>query len=105
MVVGWFSSARIPRKLISVRLANEIDTSYRADGADVQHVRQPFKAHAVFARIGSIFSRARSGLRPGKDRCGETSGAGQRMRRIGVAVGLFDAVLRAFHESVVDPCA
>ena len=80
-------------------VGREINAGGDADGADVHHVRLvaqrhhgvgPFRFHRPGALEQAFLAVDVEG--------GETGRAGQRMRRVGVAVEQFDDVARALHE-------
>ena len=90
-----------------VGLAGEIDADGQADRADVEHVRQALERPSPPAPRPARACRARSNRSfvAIEIERGEARRAGERMRRIGVAVEQLDDVLGALHEGVVDALA
>ena len=91
-----FSSASIAALADGVGLAGEIDAGHQADGADVEHVRQALQAHRRLRPDRLQLRGAREQIFVAIEiERGETGGAGERMRRIGIAVEQLDDVIRA----------
>ncbi len=86
--------------------AGEIDADREADRADVEHVGQSLQAHrGLRPERLQLFGALEQVLLAIEIERGEAGGAGERMRRISIAVEQLDDVFGPAHEGVVDALA
>src|SRR4029077_20203578 len=84
----------------------QVDARGKTDAADIEHVGQSFESHCGVGPKRLERSRAiEQALVAIEVERGKAGGAGERMRRVGVAVEELDHVLGPAHERVVDPLA
>ena len=90
----------------AIRLAGEVDADGETHGPDVEHVRQTFQAERGLRPRRFKFARTLEQIFLAiQIERGKACGAGQRVRRIGIAVKQFDDVLRTLHEGIVNTLA